>query len=129
MLDDIKSRIHQYFISKTDFLKVKDKMSEDELRTYVLKAINDVCEKEELEVTQEEKATFVRELVSAVISFGPIRPLMEDNSVSEIMINGPRQVYVQKKGRIEQIDIRFPDNDQLYHMIHKILAASASVRR
>ena len=43
MIEEFKSRIHQYLISETDFLKVKDKLSEDELRMYVAKTIDDVC--------------------------------------------------------------------------------------
>src|SRR3989338_1512410 len=101
MSEKMKSKIHQYLISKTDFLSVKDKLPEDKLRSFVLKAIQDVCAKEEIDLTETVQTALVREIVSAVISFGPIRSLMEDKTVSEIMINGPRQVFVQKNGHIQ----------------------------
>lgn len=129
MLDIIKNRIHKYFITSTDFLKIKDKMTEDQLRTFVAKTIDDVCAKEEIDVTSEEKVALIRELVSAVISFGPIRPIMEDNAVSEVMINGAKQVYVQKGGHVTMTDIKFDDDRHLVHTIQKILGASGSGRR
>ncbi len=129
MIDIVRSKIHQYFISKTDFLTVKDKLSEDQLRAFVIKAINDLCAKDEIVLTDEERATLVRELVTAVVSFGPIRPIIEDKSISEIMINGPRQVFIQKNGHIILSDVKFNDERHLIHTIQKILAASGSGRR
>ena len=129
MLEKIRTKIHQYFISKTDFLTVKDKLSEDQLRAYVAKAINDFCQKEDTLLTEEERTTLLRELVSAVVSYGPLRPLMEDNTVSEIMVNGPKQVYIQRNGKMQVTDVRFDDEKHLVHTIQKILAASGSGRR
>ncbi len=129
MSEKMKGKIHQYLISKTDFLTVKDKLPEDKLRAFVLKAIHEVCAKDEVELAETEQATLVREIVSAVVSFGPIRPLMEDKTVSEIMINGPRQVYIQKNGHIELSDVKFDDDRHLVHTIQKVLAASGSGRR
>src|SRR3989338_6979513 len=129
MIDKIRRKVHQYLISKTDFLSVKDKLNEDQLRVYVGKIIDETCEKEEMPLTDEERGALIRELVSAVISFGPIRPLMEDNLVTEIMVNGPNRVYIQKNGHITLTDIKFDDDKHLVHSIQKILAASGSGRR
>ncbi len=127
--DEIRDRIHQYLIYKTDFLKVKDKMPEDQLRIFVDKAITELCSDQQLELPMETRVLLIRDIVSAVVSLGPIRPLMEDNDVTEIMINGADTVYVQKHGKIELTDIKFNSNSQLLHTIHKILAASGSSRR
>ncbi len=129
MIDKIRSKIHQHLIAKTDFLSVKDKLTEDQLRSYVIRAVNEICSKEEMTITEEERTAFIREMVSAVVNFGPIRPLMEDNAISEIMINGPRQVYIQKNGHIQLTDIKFDDSQNLLHTIKKILDTSGSGRR
>lgn len=129
MIEKVRGQIHQYFVSKTDFLTLKDKLGEEQLRSFVLKAINDFCAKEEVTLTEEEKITLVRELVSSVVSFGPLRPLIEDKTISEIMVNGCRQVYAQKDGHITLSDVKFEDDRHLMHTIQKILAASGSGRR
>ena len=127
--DDIKSRIHHYLISKTNFLKVKDKMSEDHLRVFVDSAIIELCKETKMEMTFDDRASIIRELVSAVISLGPLRPLVEDPTITEIMINGPKQVYIQRNGKIELCSVQFRNTDDLMHTIQKILASATTSRR
>jgi len=129
MLDDVKAKVHQYLIAKTNFLSVKDNMSDDQLRVVVIRAVTDVCEKEEIDISEMERATLVRDLVSAVVSLGPIRSLIEDKTISEIMVNGVSRVYIQKDGRIEMTKIKFDSERELIHTIQKILSASGSGRR
>ena len=127
--EEVKSRIHRYLISKTDFLKVKDSLNEDQLRLFVDRSVTSLCKEIEMEVSFENRARLIRELASAVMSLGPIRPFMEDNDVTEIMINGYKQVYIQKAGHILKTDVRFDDNAHLMHTIQKMLASSGSSRR
>lgn len=126
---DFKSKVHQYLIKKTDFLKVKDSMSEDQLRVFVDKAIMDMCRDQDMVVTTEQRISLIRELVSAVISLGPLRPLMEDKTISEVMINGYNSIYIQRNGHIELSNVKFTDNNHLVHTVQKILAASGSNKR
>ncbi len=127
--DEIKARIHHYLISRTNFLQVKDKMSEDHLRVFVDSAIVELCKEVKLELTFDERAALIRELVSAVISLGPIRPLMEDPTITEIMVNGPKQVYIQRNGKIELSSVQFRNNDDLMHTVQKILTLATTSRR
>jgi len=127
--EEIKSLIHHYLIRKTDFLKVKDTMGEDQLRLFVDHAITNMCREDNLELRMEDRLSLIRELVSAVVSLGPLRTLIEDKDVTEIMVNGPNQIYVQKKGRIILSDVRFSSGDHLMHTIQKILAASGTNKR
>ncbi len=129
MIENVRNKIQQYFISKTDFLTVKDKMNEDQLRAFVIKTINEVCIKEEIALTDTERTALIKDLVRAVVTLGPIRPFMEDPSVSEVMINGPKQIYIQKAGRIILTDAKFDDDRQLMDMIKKILVDTGSGRR
>ena len=129
MLEKTKRKVNEYFITKTDFLKKKDSLSEDQLRGFVAKTLDEFCDKEETVLTTEERMNFIRELVGSVISYGPIRPLLEDGRISEIMINGPRQIYVEKSGQIELTDVKFEGERQLLHAIQKILESSGSGRR
>jgi len=129
LTDDIKERINRYLLTGTNFLKVKDKMSEDQLRVFVDQAVAEFCQEQFIKLTVDERAIIIRNLVSAVASLGPIRPLMEDKTVTEIMINGPNQIYVQREGRLEETDINFDDERHLLHTIQKILAGSGTNKR
>ena len=83
--EDVKFKIHQFLVRKTDFLQVKDKMSEDAQRAFIDNVIQDMCQDQQIEVTPEARAGLIRELVSAVASLGPLRPLVEDKGITEIM--------------------------------------------
>jgi len=126
---EIKARIHHYLISKTNFLQVKDTMQEDQLRAFVDSAIDKLCKETNLTITLEERLTLLRELAASVVSLGPLRPFIEDPTISEIMVNGAKSVYIQRAGRIEKTQVFFPDNNNLMHTIQKILAASSTSRR
>jgi len=128
-LNEIKARIHHYLVTKTNFLQVKDTMQEDQLRSFVDNAINKLCEETKLTVTIEERQSILRELIASVVSLGPLRPFIEDPTVNEIMVNGAKSVYIQRAGKIEKTNVKFPDNANLVHTIQKILAASATSRR
>jgi len=127
--DEIRARVNRYLINQTDFIKVKDSMTEDQLRSFVNNAIDDMCQKDDIEILPQEKGDIIRSMISAVASQGPIRALMEDPTVTEIMINGAKSIYVQRHGRIELTDIRFDDNRHLLHTVQKILASSGSNKR
>jgi pilus assembly protein CpaF len=130
MLDnEIKEIVHRHLIQKTDFLKVKDKLNDDQLRSYVDKAINSLSSEEHIEITMEQRIRLIRELVSAVVSLGPLRPLIEDKTITEIMVNGAHQVYVQRGGKISLSDVKFDHNEHLLHTIQKLLAGSGTNRR
>lgn len=128
-MSDVKSRIHHYLISRTNFLEIKDTMNEDQLRLFVDQTINTLCQESKMVITTDDRIKIIKELVSAITSLGPIRPLAEDPTISEIMINGAKVVYIQRNGRIEKTNVQFSDNSALVHTVHKILASSGSSRR
>lgn len=127
--NEIKARIHHYLVSKTNFLSLKDTMQEDQLHAFVESAINKLCEETKLTVTLEERISILHELAASIVSLGPLRPLVEDPAISEIMVNGAKSVYIQRAGKIEKTNVRFPDNANLIYTIQKILSASATSRR
>ncbi len=128
-MEDLRNKLQQFLITKTDFLAIKDRLSEDDLRAFVIKTIEDLCLEHKMLLSSIEKATLVREIVGAVVSLGPLRALVEDPTISEIMVNGPGAVYVQRQGHIELTNVKFDDARHLVHVIQKMLAASGSSRR
>jgi pilus assembly protein CpaF len=64
----------------------------------------------------------VQSVVDATLGLGPLEPLLRDNSVTEVMVNGPGQVWVERRGRLERTQTRFADSDHLLHVIDRIIA-------
>jgi len=127
--NEVRARIHHYLVTKTNFLEVKDNMHEDQLRSFVDNAITKLCQDSQLSITMEERLSILREISASVVSLGPLRPFMDDPTITEIMVNGSKSIYIQRAGKIEKSSVTFPDNGNLMHTIQKILSASASSRR
>ena len=127
--EEVKTKVNQYLITETEFFTVKDKMNEDQLRNFVDQAIIEMCTQQNIDVDPIQRGAIIREIVSAVVSMGPLRPLMEDASITEVMVNGAKQIYVQRYGKIELTDVVFDDNQHLLHTVQKILSGSGSNKR
>jgi pilus assembly protein CpaF len=127
--EDIIEQVNRYLLNHTDFLKVKDKLNEDQLRIFVDRSIDELCKVQNVKISPEHKAILVRGLVSAIVSLGPLRPLMEDKSITEVMVNGHDDIYIQRHGHIEKTDIKFDDTKHLLHTIQKMLGLSKANKR
>jgi Flp pilus assembly protein, ATPase CpaF len=71
---------------------------------------------------RSERAQVISEVLDDVLGLGPITPLLEDDSVTEIMVNGPDKVYVERNGRIERARVRFRSADHVMHIIERIVS-------
>ncbi|MCA9392618.1 MAG: CpaF family protein [Candidatus Omnitrophica bacterium] len=129
MAEDLRDKVNRYLINSTEFLKVKDQMTEDQLRAFVNRSIDDMINEQDLEISMEERGALIKSMVSAVLSLGPLRPLMEDETITEIMVNGYDTIYIQRFGKIEKTDVKFESNAALAHTTQKILATSESNKR
>lgn len=120
----LKDKIHQFFVVKSDFLNIKDKLSEKDLQQYISRVIREVTRREQITLTEAEEQRLLHELTNEFVSLGPLRHLIEDKSVTEIMINGPTQIYVERNGRIELTNVCFENEQHLMHTIQKIISPS-----
>src|SRR3989338_11327935 len=127
--DQLKEKVNRYLINETQFLKIKDTMTEDQLRLFVDEAIVNMCRDQNILIPADKRMEIIRDCVSAVVSMGPLRPLMEDKGITEIMINGANKIYIQKSGQITLSDVKFKDNNHLLHTIQKMLVGSGSNKR
>ncbi len=73
-------------------------------------------------LTAEESQELIRSIVDRIIGLGPLEPLLEDASITEIMVNDPQSIFIEREGRIEQVDVRFRDEAHLRHVIDRIVA-------
>lgn len=91
---------------------------EEEIRTI----INEVIDQEAHYLTRNERAMISRDIINETIGFGPITPLLQDGQVTEVMVNGFDQVFVEKRGKIELSEVKFKDSNHVMHIIERIVA-------
>ncbi|HHT63576.1 MAG: CpaF family protein [Bacillota bacterium] len=120
---DLKIRIHKEIIESLDKeLKQTSGFSDKEISKKVEEVINNSLERDASFLPYSERQKISLELLNEVLGLGPIESLIKDKEISEIMVNGPHQVYVEKKGKLVLTDICFRDDDHVMHVIEKIVA-------
>jgi pilus assembly protein CpaF len=97
-----------------------DRAQGDDLDTRVREALNDLLAREETPLSGTDRARIVREVVDEVLGHGPIESLLRDHSVTEVMVNGPQSIYVERYGRIERAPAEFDDEAHLRRIIDRI---------
>lgn len=123
---NLKTRIHR---------KIVDEMSADEnkalteknvdkaaLEQVVARIANSVMDDEAVPIPRIDRTRIITEVVEEVLGYGPIDPLLKDDSVSEVMVNSAGQVYVERKGKLVLTDVRFRDDAHVMQVIEKIVA-------
>ena len=97
------------------------KLARDELQRQIAELIGEIVIEEKLSVTPREQQELTVTLVDDMVGFGPLEPLLADETINDIMVNGPQQVYVERKGKLELTDIRFRDNAHVMNIAQRIV--------
>ena len=113
----LKNKIHNSVIRSLEKLPA-DEVTSEMILPFLQKELNESQET----IPRTERERIMQEITDEILGFGPITSLLQDESVSEIMVNGPYQVYVERKGKLELTPITFADNDHVLHIIEKIVA-------
>jgi pilus assembly protein CpaF len=116
----LKDRVKRKLISELD--PSVDTNEIDEVRQRLKSLFDQIIESENLVLTRAEKERLFEELAADVIGFGPIEPLLSDATVSEVMVNGPKKIYYERKGRLLLSDVQFDDDDHVRRIIDRIVS-------
>ena len=117
----LKIKIHQQMIEELGLQATEGEHGEP-LQARLEKLVAEAIDREVTFIPKGEKQRIITEIVDEAIGFGPIHPLLNDESVTEIMVNGPQQVYVERNGKLELTDIVFRNDEHVMHIIEKIVA-------
>ena len=120
-LEELKRVIHAKLVERLDLSRVKD-MSSDVMRRDIRKAIEHLCDTENPLLNRIEREKLIEEVLDETLGFGPLEQLLKDPTVSEIMVNGPKKIYVERRGKIEKSEVVFRDNDHLLQIIDRIVS-------
>jgi pilus assembly protein CpaF len=116
----LKDRVKRKLIAELD--PSLDTAMVDEVRLRLKSLFDQIIEAENLVLTRAEKERLFEELAADVIGFGPIEPLLSDPTVSEVMVNGPKKIYFERKGRLLLSDVQFDDDDHVRRIIDRIVS-------
>lgn len=123
--EELKTRIHIRIIEEINSGASKESHadnSEEDLEKEISSIVENFLEDEGTFITKLDKQRLITEIIDETIGFGPINQLIHDPSVSEIMVNGPDSVYIEKKGRLIRADVKFKDDQHVMKVIEKIVA-------
>ena len=117
---ELKAKVHHACIAKLG--PELYKQDDDDLAERVYKAVTEELALDRTPLTREERRDIVRQLTDDILGYGPIEPLLRDESVTEIMINGPENVFVERSGKLERTNLRFVDDSHVMRIIDKIVS-------
>jgi pilus assembly protein CpaF len=119
---DLKTGIHRDLLNKVDLEKVATQR-DDRTRRQVFAVIQELVSNLKTPLSGPEKERLSLEVLDEVFGLGPLEPLLQDPTISDILVNGAKEVYVERAGLLEETRIMFKDNAHLMHIIDKIVSA------
>ncbi len=99
------------------------RMTKAELTGFVDKLVAEIANERKLLLNQNEQDALAREIVDEMIGLGPIEPLLQDPTVSDILVNGPRMIYVERRGKLELTNLQFRHNAHVLHVAQRIASS------
>ncbi|HET9399914.1 MAG TPA: CpaF family protein [Candidatus Acidoferrales bacterium] len=122
LYQELKTTVHRDLLSKVDLAKVAT-ARDGAMRGQVLSVIHEIVSNLRTPMSAPERERLSLEVLDEVFGLGPLEPLLQDPSISDILVNGHKSIYVERNGLLEQTKIMFRDNAHLMHIIEKIVSA------
>ncbi len=116
----VKQQVMPLLMQRID-ISVASALGPDELRHQIAEIVEEIIVDLKIQLNATELKSIVRLLVDDMIGLGPLEPLLHDESVTDIMVNGPYQVYVERKGKVELTDVVFRDDPHVLHVATRIV--------
>lgn len=117
---ELKNRIQQKLIAELD--PGMDITKTNEVRATIREMFEAMLEEESIVLTRNEKRRLFESIVAEILGYGPLEQFLQVDGITEIMVNGPEQVYIESKGKLQRTNVVFEDNDHLLRIIDRIVA-------
>jgi pilus assembly protein CpaF len=118
---DVKRRAHEALFERLGAELYSSSHTEKDLEKYVIQVLNNLIEEQSIPLTTEERRTLVSAVTNDVLGFGPIEEFLGDPDVTEIMVNGQEQIFIERAGRLHETEARFLTEQHLYRVIDRIV--------
>ncbi len=120
---ELKERVHGEIIDLINQEAVNGNDLKDNKEAYILKSIETLIEAKSAAIPRADRIRLQKEIYNNVVGLGPLEPLLADPEITEIMVNGPYNVYVERKGKLVLSDTVFKDNQQVMNVINRIVSS------
>ena len=121
-ISELKVELHKRLLDSLN-LAALETASETSLKTEIADITSEALNEMSVALNANDRATLNQELYDEVMGLGPLEPLLKDETVNDILVNGPRRIFVERKGKLELTDITFKDERHLLRIIDKIVSA------
>src|SRR5882724_12533050 len=118
---ELKSAVHRDLLNKVDLERIAT-VRDERTRAQALAVIQDLVASLNTPMSGRERERLSLEVLDEVFGLGPLEPLLQDPGINDILVNGHKQVYVERAGILEETNIRFKDDTHLMHIIDKIVS-------
>ena len=121
-LIDLKVQIHRQLIERIN-LAMLEKLPRERIATEISQVVGDLLEQDRTALNRTEREALVADVLDELLGLGPLEPLLKDESVTDILVNGHDVVFVERRGLLERVATRFQDEKHLLRIIQKIVSA------
>ena len=117
---DLKTRVQNKLLAELD--PSTDVTRTDEVRRTIQDLFEQILTEENIVLSRPERARLFEQIAAEILGFGPLQPLLEDETITEIMVNGAKNIYIERKGKIHRVPVTFENNDHVLRIIDRIVA-------
>jgi pilus assembly protein CpaF len=118
--ETLKQRVQNKLISELD--PKLDLSQADAVRRVIEDLFNNILEQEGIMLPRSEKQRLFEMIAAEILGYGPIEPLLKDETITEVMVNGPKMVWIERQGRLELTGVRFQSNEHVMRVIDRIVS-------
>ena len=119
-LFELKRKVQTALIAELD--PKTDLSQTTQVRRQIEELFNRILEQQNINLARQDRQRLFEAIAAEILGYGPIEPLLNDDSVNEIMVNGPRSVFVEQNGRLFRTDVRFRDDEHVMRVIERIVS-------
>jgi pilus assembly protein CpaF len=117
---DLKTRVQNKLLSELD--PSMDITRTEEVRRTIQDLFEQILAEENIVLSRPERARLFEQIAAEILGLGPLQPLLEDDTITEIMVNGAKNIYIERKGKVHRVPVTFENNDHVMRIIDRIVA-------
>lgn len=117
---DLKTRVQNKLLAELD--PSMDITRTEEVKRTIQELFEQILSEENIVLSRPERARLFEQIAAEILGLGPLQPLLEDDTITEVMVNGPKNIYIERKGKLHRVPVTFESNDHVLRIIDRIVA-------
>jgi pilus assembly protein CpaF len=117
---DLKTRVQNKLLAELD--PSTDVTRTEEVKRTIQELFEQILAEENIVLSRPERARLFEQIAAEILGLGPLQPLLEDDTITEVMVNGAKNIYIERKGKIHRVPVTFENNEHVSRIIDRIVA-------